>query len=242
MPRVMFDSTTPGAIPPNAEIVAGYVDGSYAWPASAWSRFPNAQHVMICVTGDHTKGDCLDVENGDATPDHAPGWIRARHAAGVKNVTIYCNRDTIPAIEAACAGLSYYKWIATLDGTLFVAGFPPLAGPAAVQFAGANLAGVNVDISLVWEDNWHAAPARVAAPAAGATMPAEAVSAAADVESGSGTAVSDAAAVESGAAEGVSAATGVEPGGAEAVSAAAGVQSGAASPPGRRAGLFRRKR
>jgi hypothetical protein len=185
--RVMFDSTTPEAIPPNAEIVAGYVDGSFAWPASAWARFPHAQHVMISVTADHSRGDCLDVENGDATPAQAPGWIRARHVAGATNVTIYCNRSTLPAVERACAGLSYYKWIATLDGTLFIPGFPALAGPAAVQFAGASLAGVNVDVSLVWEDNWHkrpppppvlgaAGPAGAAAPAVPAgAVPAQAV-------------------------------------------------------------------
>ena len=160
MARVMFDSTTPDAIPANAAIVGGYVNGSYAWPAAAWARFPDAQQVRITVTADPALGNCLDVEKGDAAPDQAPGWIKARQAAGVKFVTIYCNRSTLPAVDAACAGLTYYRWIATLDGTLYVPGFTAMAGPAAVQFAGSGMAGANVDISIVWEDGWHPTPAQ----------------------------------------------------------------------------------
>jgi hypothetical protein len=155
MARVMFDSTTPHAIPANAEMVAGYVDGAYRWTDADWARFPHAQQVRITVTADHSRGNCLDVESGDATPSQAPGWIRARHAAGVNYVTIYCNRSTLAAVDKACQGLSYYRWIATLDGTLHIPGFTPLETPAAVQFANSRMAGANVDVSLVWEDKWH---------------------------------------------------------------------------------------
>lgn len=155
MARVMFDSTTPQAIPSNAEIVAGYVDGAFRWHNSAWDRFPHAKQVRITVTANHSRGNCLDVEKGDATPAQAPGWIRARQAAGIRYVTIYCNRSTLPAVDRACHGLSYYRWVATLDGTLHIPGFTPLERPAAVQFANSTMAGANVDVSIVWEDQWH---------------------------------------------------------------------------------------
>jgi hypothetical protein len=162
MIRVMFDSTTPAAIPADAGLVAGYVDGSFAWSDADWQRFPRAQKIHICVTGDHTKGDCLDVEKGDATPGQAPGWIKARQAAGVKYATIYCNRSNLAAVEKACAGLHYYRWIATLDGILHIPGYHPLIGPAAVQFANSTMAGTNVDVSLVYEPGWHPAPPQTA--------------------------------------------------------------------------------
>lgn len=72
MPRLMFDSTTPSAIPVTAELVGGYVNGQYAWSSADWNRFPGAQQVRINVTGDPALGNCLDVETGDATPEQAP--------------------------------------------------------------------------------------------------------------------------------------------------------------------------
>jgi hypothetical protein len=172
MIRVMFDSIDPNAIPAGASLVAGYVDGAAsAWPAGAWDRFPDAELVRINVTGDPSHGgDVLDVETGDASPAHAPGWFDARTAAGGRGLTIYCNRSTLPAVDAAMAGRSYFRWIATLDGTLHIDGFPALAGPAAVQFATAQMAGRNVDVSLVMSDYFHPQPslAQIIATAKGA--------------------------------------------------------------------------
>lgn len=165
--RIMFDSVDPSAIPADAELVAGYVDGPKSvWPTNAWTMFPKAQLVRINVTGDPVNGgDVLDVETGDATPDHAPAWFDARggDAAGL---TIYCNRDTLPAVEQAMGKRRYFRWIATLDGTFVIPGYKPLEGPAAIQFAGAaQLGGRNVDMSLVMRDYFHPAPAAAAAPA-----------------------------------------------------------------------------
>ena len=157
--RIMFDSIDPSAIPADAELVAGYVDGPVSqWPSSAWTMFPKAQLVRINVTGDPAHGgDALDVERFDATPDHAPVWFDARggDAAGL---TIYCNRDTLPAVEKAMGKRKYFRWIATLDGTMHIDGYPPMHGPAAVQFAGAAMLGINADMSLVMSDYFHPAP------------------------------------------------------------------------------------
>jgi hypothetical protein len=158
--RVMFDSVNPAAIPADASLVAGYVDGAVsAWPASAWDRFPEAEKVRINVTGDPSHGgDVLDVERFDATPAHAPGWFDARTAAGAKGLTIYCNRSTLPAVDAAMGNRSHFRWVATLDGHLDIAGYPPLQGPAVIQFLPASDLGINADMSLVISDYFHPQP------------------------------------------------------------------------------------
>jgi len=163
--RIMFDSVDPTQIPAHAELVAGYIDGPKSqWPDAAWTMFPKAELVRINVTGDPSHGgDVLDVERFDASPADAPVWFDARTKAGAGGLTIYCNRDTLPAVHEAMGKRSYFRWIATLDGTLFIDGYPPLEGPAVVQFAGAGAAGRNVDVSLVMSDYFHPAPSRPAA-------------------------------------------------------------------------------
>ena len=64
MTRRMYDAVEWQRIPANAQMVAGYVDGAFAWPHRAWARFPNARHVRISVIplGDHVHAGVLDVE------------------------------------------------------------------------------------------------------------------------------------------------------------------------------------
>jgi hypothetical protein len=173
--RVMFDSVNPAAIPPGAELVAGYVDGAAsAWPADAWGRFPEAQLVRINVTGDPSHGgNALDVERFDATPAHAPGWFDERERAGETNLTIYCNRSTLPAVDAAMGQRSFFRWVATLDGNLAISGFQPLRGPAVVQFLPASDLGINADMSLVISPYFHPQPSLAQVIAAAKSAQAE---------------------------------------------------------------------
>lgn len=157
--RTMFDSTTPDQIPADAEMVAGYINGTYAWDADAWARFPNAAQVHITVIAVNTAG-VLDVETGDATPVQAPGWIKARRASGQPRPTVYVNRANHDAVVEACAdaglapGVHYWIWLATLDGTL-----PhPLPGVVAVQDKSAQILGFNADSSIVFDATWHPTP------------------------------------------------------------------------------------
>jgi hypothetical protein len=159
MTRIMFDSTTPDQIPADAKMVAGYVNGSYFWKGIDWRRFPNAIQVHITVSAVNT-GGVLDVESGDATPDQAPGWIKARLAAGLARPAVYVNRSNLDAVIAACtaeglvAGHHYWIWLATLDGTV-PAEFP---GLIAVQDKSAAILGYNADSSVVFDDTWHPTP------------------------------------------------------------------------------------
>lgn len=125
----MFDSTSPAAIPADALVVAGYVDGLYAWTPEDWSRFPTARRVAISVDGDPTRGDVLDVETGAASPAQCRVWIEQR-PPGLVVPTIYCSLSAVPAVQASCAGLTYDLWTADPTG---VAHITP--GAAATQYA-----------------------------------------------------------------------------------------------------------
>jgi hypothetical protein len=157
MIRVLLDSDDPGVFPSGAQMVATYAD--LATP-DLRDRLRAAHETVIWI--DRGNGDPLhlatviDVEAGLHAPRDAPGWYDRRRQAGARNLTVYCTRNGLPAVNAAMGDRSFYRWIATLDGTLHIKGFSPLSGPAAVQFAGAGQAGIHVDVSLVFNDNWHA--------------------------------------------------------------------------------------
>lgn len=120
--RTLYDAVTPANIPASAQMVAGYVDGRYAWRASDWARFPNAVKVRIAVFASTDDGHVLDVEPGDATPAQAVGWVQRRRAAGV-DPTVYCGLSTSgyswaqvrAAFQAAGVAEPHY-WVAAYPG------------------------------------------------------------------------------------------------------------------------------
>lgn len=102
MMSTMYDSVNASAIHgaiSSPEIVAGYIDGRYAWAASDWSLFPEAQHVTITVFG-QAGANVADCETGDLTPSQAATWAEAEINAG-RTPTIYCNASTWPSVTAA---------------------------------------------------------------------------------------------------------------------------------------------
>ena len=153
MTRLMYDSVSAGKIPADAEMVAGYVSGKYAWSSADWNRFPKASHVSIDVFGVVVGADVLDVETGDATPAKAVAWIQERKKRGLGVGVIYCNRSNITAIFNAMAAAKlevvrdFKTWIATLDGTKTV---HDMTGVVAVQYE--NTPGW--DASVVYDDSW----------------------------------------------------------------------------------------
>jgi hypothetical protein len=154
--RTMYDSISPAAIPRNAQMVAGYIDGLYAWKPSDWDRFPNAVKVTITALGlDH--GVCLNLEpNGYWPSDLGVGWVRRARKRGV-DPTIYCNyRNHLHLVRAAFdkAGEPHpHFWVAEYNG---VQNIPP--GCVAKQYAapegtGTAKAPAHYDISIV-ADYW----------------------------------------------------------------------------------------
>jgi hypothetical protein len=123
---VAFDAIRENShhIPLDAFAVGGYVNGvvtRYIWQTADWARFPRAYHLRINVNGDPSRGNCLDVERGDASPSHVAPWIRTRGPVTDDPLVIYCNRSNLAACVAArdsVRGHRAWIWCATLDGTI----------------------------------------------------------------------------------------------------------------------------
>jgi len=95
MSRTMYDAVNPANIPADATMVAGYDDGPESqWPADAWTKWPAAIMVHICVTGNPELGVVGDCETGDLTPDGLVDWVLARRMRGV-DPTGYCSAGNL---------------------------------------------------------------------------------------------------------------------------------------------------
>lgn len=144
-PIAMYDAVTPDNIPTSAEVVAGYIDGNYAWSKAAWGRFPDAEKVTITVSGS-LQANVADVENGDMTPAQAAQWIDAKQRAGIHGCTLYCSRSNVGSVTAACRGRHYYVWVADWTNSAH-----PVPGAVATQFSNVNNA---YDLSMVYSQEW----------------------------------------------------------------------------------------
>jgi hypothetical protein len=163
--RIMGDATTLASIPLTVSIVGVYRNGRYAAdPAVVNQRFPLSRFVHVWIDVDAScpaSAQVLDVEKFDATPEQAPGWVKARRKAVHTSLpTVYCNRSTLPAVLAECAaeGLiaaeHYQLWIATLDNGESWNGreLRTIPGVVAVQL---ETVGGAWDRSVVYEPRWH---------------------------------------------------------------------------------------
>lgn len=161
--QVAFDAihTNRPHIPKNPFAVGGYINGailSFQWTPDDWAAFPDSYHIRINVTGDPSRGDALDVETGDATPDHVEAWINSRGPNTKKPLLVYCNRSNLAACinarDAAHAKSGHYAfmWCATLDGTI--------TDRAMTQFGQTRVNGTAVtDVSLITDTRLLAAMA-----------------------------------------------------------------------------------
>lgn len=154
------DARAIAALPFPISLVAGYVDGLYAWSPDDWALFPNSTHVRIAVFSTTNDGHVLDVENGDATPAQSVDWVLMRRAAGA-DPSIYCNTSTWPAVRAAFKARAVdepHYWVAQYDGIQIVP-----AGAIAKQFTDAG----QYDRSIV-ADYWPGVDEEQPAPAVSA--------------------------------------------------------------------------
>jgi hypothetical protein len=157
--RIMYDSVNPWAIPDSAQIVAGYVDGNFAWRGNAanrtgdWSRFPKSTRlVTISVTG-NVPADVLDVERGNQSlePGKALAWLKWMQGSDrPEGQTMYANGSTWPGLERELSGHDFYRWLADPSGAPHHWTQHPNAG---VQYYwGPN---GTYDRSAIWNDGWH---------------------------------------------------------------------------------------
>src|SRR5579859_5903024 len=148
MTRLMYDSVTAADIPRTALMVAGYVDGAYAWTAGDWAYHGAAVHVRITVTGNTLDAHVADVENGDLTPAQGAAWLARKKAAGQLGC-LYFSQGNWPAVAAAAkaAGLGpndWTQWPASWTGAV-----PSLANNYAIQYDHPPHSGGHYDLSVV---------------------------------------------------------------------------------------------
>lgn len=139
----MYDAVTPSNIPSNAQMVAGYVNGRYAWKDSDWTRFPNAIHVTIAGHPDNTTSEVLDYENGDFSDSDVVSGVTVRRSNGV-DPTVYCSEGIWAHVRDLFtnAGVAQpHYWVAAYPG----AGASIPAGAVAHQYTDAG----PYDISVV---------------------------------------------------------------------------------------------
>lgn len=182
--RTMYDSTGAARIPAGVAMVAGYIDGNYKWSEADWALFPKAVKVRIAVLPSTLDGHVLDVEHGDAAPDHAPVWVSRRRQAGA-DPSVYCNLSTWPAVAQAfrLSGIAApHYWIARWGHSEII---PP--GAIALQYRAVG----PYDLSIV--ANYWPGVDQVEAGAAGsrkvltAAGISQAVAAIGDIESAAST-------------------------------------------------------
>ncbi|MHB1472479.1 MAG: hypothetical protein ACYCV4_02450 [Dermatophilaceae bacterium] len=151
--EVMYDSIRAEAIPVDAKVVAGYVDGLYAWSTEDWARFADVDiRVRIATSVETLDADVLDVEKGDATPADAPAWVeKVRSRAGSYDAMVYCSLSNWDACKKAFADAVVPQpewWIAEWDG---VAELP--AGAVAKQYQSTPLYDLSVIDTGLWRAN-----------------------------------------------------------------------------------------
>lgn len=158
MYRLACDSDNLAALVPTPVILT-YADmfATHAELDALRDRFPGSMVKLI----DRGLGDpagiasavsISDTEAGARTVADSVLLIRQWIAVGRSFPTAYANRSTMPLIINALAGVKgWWKWWATLDGTMRIPGHES----DMVQFAGSNLTGGHYDLTVIYNDAWH---------------------------------------------------------------------------------------
>jgi hypothetical protein len=152
-PDRMYDAVNVEAIPADARMVAGYVDGGYVtWPALV-RRFPHARKVSITTTGDAV-ADVCDVESGDASPQKSVVWVKAMRRLGRRPI-VYTSAANVRAVDQAFEAEREqvpFVWIADWTGEVH-----EYFGAVATQYASPSVPPpgmqIGYDISTV-SPNW----------------------------------------------------------------------------------------
>jgi hypothetical protein len=167
MTRTMYDSVTSHDIPQGVQMVAGYVDGAYAWSAFDWALHPGAVKVRITVGSGTLDAHVADVETGDFTPAQGAAWAKAKLARGETPYLYFSlsqEQNIINALRAI--GVDHMKvgfWTAEWTGV------PHFAGGATItQYDHPPHSGGHYDLSVAADF----LPGIDAAPAPAPTPPA----------------------------------------------------------------------
>ena len=164
----MWDNISAASIPANAQACAGYAGGRWPDFKAMVQRFPKLAaegRVKSIAVNDQETAHILDVEQGDATPAQAPGWVKRMlaepPAVGIYKPGIYASLSAMGAVKRALANAGIQRsavllWVA--DWT-YIAHLPP--GYDACQWT--DKAGPN-DESLCLDSFFPPLPAPVPPP------------------------------------------------------------------------------
>jgi hypothetical protein len=164
----LWDSTDRGVIPSDATAVAGYGGTRNRYQSFWWFQqdYPNARHVFICCSAlddgpDGHQDVALDIEQGNADPGEAVGWVRRQWTLGITRPILYAPLVLMQQVLIDLAGASIALsgvriWTSHPTGVQHrctaVCGYGmPAAAVDATQYVW-NPAGVNVDISELRDD------------------------------------------------------------------------------------------
>jgi hypothetical protein len=158
----MYDAIDVAQIPTGAAAVAGYVDGHWPTYARLRLRFRSAYRLSIAVFA-HDDAHCLDVEQGDASPEQAVAWVKRQLARGVHRPAVYASVSVMPRV----LGLLHQAGIGRGQVRIWTAHYtfsPHLCSPRCGYGMGTTADatqytdrahGRNLDASLVAHGFWH---------------------------------------------------------------------------------------
>lgn len=147
----MADSAESPALPDGLPAYASYTGGhigdqpNYARVVAA---HPGAHHLSIALSASDD-ADCLDVENGAASPSDVPGWVKRQHARGITRPVVYASASPmktaiLPLLQAAGIGLASVRlWTAHYGEGEHI------CGPATCRALSVNADGTQ------WTDAFH---------------------------------------------------------------------------------------
>lgn len=142
----MYDSVNPFDIPIGVPVVAGYVDGLYAWSAAGWARHSGSHKIRITVTGNTLDADAIDFETGNMDAAWAASWAKRMHDAG-RYPVIYVQESRLSEAQRALAVYPPFPvgyWRANWNGS---ADLQP--NDIAHQYGNPTITGGHYDISVV---------------------------------------------------------------------------------------------
>jgi hypothetical protein len=155
----MFDSVTPGNLPPGADAYAGYADGRFANLTALRARFPGKRILEIAVFAS-TDAEAADCETGDMTPFQVPGWVKRQQARGVHRPVVYASISVMPSVLAALGGAGIARSEVRLWSAHYGAGKHICTGMDGTQWTdtAAGTGSSLVDESLLLPDFFQEAP------------------------------------------------------------------------------------
>ena len=169
MTITMYDSIDVSQIPSDAAAAAGYVGGNWPTLVTLQRLFPHAHLLPVAISAGED-AEMLDVENGDATIEQAPSWVRRQEARGVYRPGLYSQASNMGALwltvqAAGIARASVRLWSAHYGLGQHICGPGvcgyPIPGCDGTQWT-QNALGRNLDQSLLLADFFDGPPPKPA--------------------------------------------------------------------------------